>query len=314
MGIAELRRDGIQKRMNWRSIGFDWNQVRAFLATAEEGSLSAAARALGQTQPTLGRQVAALEEALGVALFDRAGRTLVLTDPGKNLLAHARAMRDAAGRLSLAASGQSQEIAGLVRITATEIVAACVLPPFLRDLRAAAPALELSVVASDQLRDLQRREADIAIRHVRPTQPDLIVRLVCETTASLWAAREYLDRRGRPETTEDAAFHDFIGFGDDDRMIVFLQGLGLPLTPASFPTGSANGAATWAFLCQGLGISVMADHLARRTPGLERVLPGLPPVRFPVYLIAHRELHSSRRIRLVFDRLADFLAAEMRVD
>lgn len=101
---------------------FDWNQVRAFLATADAGSLSAAARVLGQTQPTLGRQVAALEADLGVTLFERAGRGLVLTEAGADLLEHVRAMGAAADRVALAASGQSQEVAGLVRITASDVL------------------------------------------------------------------------------------------------------------------------------------------------------------------------------------------------
>ena len=108
--------------MEWQSVAFDWNQVRAFLVTAEEGSFSAAARALGLTQPTLGRQVAALEDYLGVTLFERLGRSLSLTQSGLELLDHVRAMGDAASRISLTASGQSQRIEGQVCITATDVL------------------------------------------------------------------------------------------------------------------------------------------------------------------------------------------------
>ncbi|MDH5452601.1 MAG: LysR family transcriptional regulator, partial [Paracoccaceae bacterium] len=142
---------------------FDWNHMRAFLATAEGGSLSAAARALGQTQPTLGRQVAALEAQLGIMLFERVGRSLALTQSGRDLLEHVRSMGEAANRISLAASGQSQSIEGRVRITASDIMSAYVLPPVLRHLRQLAPLLDIDIVAANDIRDLMRREADIAI-------------------------------------------------------------------------------------------------------------------------------------------------------
>ena len=107
--------------MKWQTVSFDWNQARAFLVTVEEGSLTAAARALGLTQPTLGRQVAALEDSLGVTLFDRVGRSLRLTPSGLELLDHVRSMGDAAGRVSLTASGQSQTVEGQVCITASDL-------------------------------------------------------------------------------------------------------------------------------------------------------------------------------------------------
>jgi len=199
-------------RMNWQAVSFDWNQARAFLATAEEGSLSAAARALGQTQPTLGRQVAALEDHLGVTLFERVGRSLSLTQSGLELLDHFRAMGDAASRVSLTASGQSQTIEGHVSITASDVMSAYFLPPILKQLRDVAPGIDVEVIASNDFRDLLRREADIAIRHVRPEQPDLIARLVTEASAQLYASSEYLDRYGRPETASDLSDAVFIGF------------------------------------------------------------------------------------------------------
>ena len=162
--------------MNWKSMKFDWNRARAFLVTAEEGSLSAAARALEMTQPTLGRQVSALEQELGVALFERAGRGLVLTPSGLELVDHVRAMGEAANRVSLTASGQSQTIEGSICITASEIHAAYLLPPIIAKLRRAQPGIKVEIIASNAASDLRRREADIAIRSFRPTQPELIAK------------------------------------------------------------------------------------------------------------------------------------------
>lgn len=286
----------------------DWNHIRAFLATAETGSLSAAARQLGLTQPTLSRQVAALEAELGVLLFERLGRSLALTGAGRELLAHSRSMGAAAEALALAASGQAQTIEGTVRITASDVVSAHLLPPVLRQLRRRAPRLTIEVVAANDIRDLMRREADIAIRHVRPEQPELIARLVQEASAHFYAAPSYLAQRGRPAAPADLAGHDFVGFADTGRSIAFLAELGIPLTQANFPVRTTSGLASWELVRQGFGVSPMMDAVAEATAGVERLLPGMAPITFPVWLTTHRELHTSRRIRLVYDLLADFFS------
>ena len=205
--------------MKWQTVSFDWNQARAFLVTVEEGSLTAAARALGLTQPTLGRQVAALEDSLGVTLFDRVGRSLRLTPSGLELLDHVRSMGDAAGRVSLTASGQSQTVEGQVCITASDLFSVYHLPPVLDRLRDLAPGIEIEVLASNTISDLQRREADIAIRHVRPQQPDLIAKQLKDTTAHLYASPKYLDRHGRPECVDDLAKAVFVATGQPDRYL-----------------------------------------------------------------------------------------------
>ncbi len=294
--------------MDWQSVTFDWNQVRAFLVTAEEGSFSAASRALGLTQPTLGRQVAALEDRLGVTLFERLGRSLSLTQSGLELLEHVRAMGDAAGRIALSASGQSQRIEGHVCITATDVVSMHLLPPALVRLRNMAPGIEVEVVASNEVRDLRRREADIAIRHARPEQPDLIAKLLREVSIRLYASTDYLDRLGRPGSLGDLAEAVFIGFDRSGRLLTRLNQMGLPLEKDNFKLASENGAVAWEMVKHGLGIGVMAEDVADQTPGVECVLPDLDPIPVPVWLVTHRELHTSRRIRLVFDVLAERLS------
>ena len=293
--------------MDWQSVIFDWNQVRAFLVTAEEGSFSAAGRALGLTQPTLGRQVAALEDRLGVTLFERLGRSLSLTQSGLELLEHVRAMGDAAGRIALTASGQSQRIEGHVCITATDVVSMHLLPPALKRLRDMAPGIEVEVVASNEVRDLRRREADIAIRHARPEQPDLIAKLLRELSIRFYASTDYLDRLGRPSSLSDLAEAEFIGFDRSGQLLTRLNQMGFPLEKDNFRLTSENGAVAWEMVKIGLGIGLMAEDVANQTPGVECVLPDLDPIPVPVWLVTHRELHTSRRIRLVFDVLAETL-------
>ncbi len=292
-------------RMNWASINFDWNHVRSFLATVEKGSFSAAARVLDQTQPTVGRQVAALELALGVTLFERVGKSLNLTTAGAEVLVHVRDMADVATRISLTATSQAQTIEGQVRITASDVMSAYQLPPILKQIRLIAPRLDIEVVAANDLRDIQRREADIAIRHVRPTQPDLIAKLVAEAKAHFYAAPSFLDQVGRPNDENALAKLDFVGFGDVAVMTSYLENAGIPVTNANFRASSKNGIVAWEMVRQGLGVCVMSEDVAALTPDVERLLPEREPFVFPVWLATHSELHTARRIRVVFDLLAE---------
>ncbi len=291
--------------MEWQGITFDWNQARAFLVTAEEGSLSAAARALNLTQPTLGRQVAALEAELGVTLFERVGKSLAVTQAGLDLLDHFRAMGEAANRISLMASGQSQAVEGSVTISATNMMATLLLPPALEKIRQTAPGIVLDVVTSNEMSDLQRREADIAIRHARPDHPELFAKLVHETTAHLYASSDYLDLKGRPQTPADLSDADFVGVDNPERLIPVMASLGLSVTRANFNINTASGTLSRALMQQGLGIGFLPKEIAEMTPGLEQVLPSLPPIPVPTWLVAHRELRTSRRVRHVFDLLAE---------
>lgn len=295
--------------MNWQAISFDWNQIRAFLATAEEGSLSAAARALHSTQPTVGRQVSALEDALGVTLFERAGRSFQITSAGRDLLEHVRAMGDAASRISMVASGQSQEVAGRVSITASELLAAGFLPPVLRQLRDDAPGIEIDIVASDRLEDLARRDADIAIRHVRPEQPDLIARQLPDFTAGFFASTGYIAKFGHPRNGDDLNGHHFIGPRDSVMMRTILEGYGIAIRDDQFSLRTDSGVVMWEMMRAGLGITVLPDKLWPMSAGVTQVLMDAPRITFPVWLATHRELHTSRRIRIVFDALAEALKA-----
>lgn len=296
--------------MTYPSASFDWNQARAFLATAEEGSLSAAARALGQTQPTLGRQIAALEERLGVTLFDRVGRTLVLTPSGQELLPHIRAMEEAASRMALTATGQAQSVRGHVSISASDVLTVHVLPPIIARLSRLAPEIEVTLLAQNNLADIPRREADIAVRHVRPTQPDLTARLVGEGQGRFYAATSYLDRVGRPKDPAEMATHTYIGFTDNETTLAYMAQRGIPLRREAIRHTTDSALALWELVKQGLGVTIMTETLGNTTPGVEAILPEIT-FPYPFWLVTHRELHTSKRIRIVYDHLADSLAAHI---
>ena len=304
--IADIRSLDIHIRMEHT---FDWTRMRAFLATAEAGSLSAAARKLGLTQPTLGRQVTALEKELGLVLFERNPRRMTLTDAGRDLLEDARAMDMAANRISLLAEGRANSLDGLIRITASDMMSAYKLPDTLLQLRTMAPRLRVDVIAANDIRDILKREADIAIRHVRPEQPDLIARFVGDAAASLYASKSYIAARGMPDGIEDLKQHDFISLGDDDRYVEAMQHYGIPATQDNLRTGSTSGITAWELVRKGFGLFPMSDDIAQQFDDVVPVLAEQTALTFPVWLVTHRDLHTSRRIRLVFDLLADMLTA-----
>jgi DNA-binding transcriptional LysR family regulator len=290
-------------------IKFDWNHARAFLVTAEEGSLSAAAWAMGMTQPTLSRQVDALEAELGLVLFERVGRGLSLTPSGLELLEQVRGMGDAATRVSLSASGQSQAIEGPICITASEVYAAFLLPPIITKLRAIHPGIEVEIVASNTPIDLRRREADIAVRNMASTQPDLIVKKIRDDFAHLYAAQSYLRAIGNPASEAELEPAEFLGFANTDVLIEGLNAHGLNVTKRNFPIICDNHLVQWELVKQGAGIGVITENIGGREPLVRRVLPGMKPIIVPMWLVSHRELTTSKRVRTVFDFLATQLSA-----
>lgn len=294
--------------MDWPALRFDWNHARAFLATAEAGSLSAAARALGITQPTLGRQVAALEREMRVVLFERVGRGLRLTPGGAALRDELQAMAEAATRFSRVAAGQSESIEGSIRITSTDVYAAHLLPPIILELRRRHPGIAVEIVADNAPTDLLRREADIAIRNYASTQVELVVRKLRDDVGHFYATPGYLRGIGNPRDAAEMARGQFIGFAPREAMAAAMQARGFDLTPAHFPIVSENHLVQWEYVKRGAGIGLMTEAVGDAEPLVRRVLPEAPGIRFPMYLAAHRELHASRRMRLVFDLLAEALA------
>ena len=293
--------------MDWRSVKFDWNKARAFLVTAEEGSLSAAARALGMAQPTLGRQVDGLEQELGIVLFERVGRGLTLTPSGLELLEHVRDMGEAAGRVSMTALGQSQALEGTICISASETYAAVLLPPIIAKLRIMEPGVQVEIVVANHASDLRRREADIAIRNFRPTEPDLIAKKIGDADAVLYATPDYIAKIGNPTKPYDLRHADFVNMDHSGMMLKGLNTLGLGLTEANFPLLTENYLVMWELVRQGAAIGILDAYIGDADPVVRRVLPDLEPLVFPIWLVSHRELTTSRRIRMVYDFLVEEL-------
>jgi DNA-binding transcriptional LysR family regulator len=293
--------------LDWKSVKFDWNRARAFLVTAEEGSLSAAARALDMSQPTLGRQVDALEEELGVVLFERVRRGLMLTPSGHQLLEHVRKMGEVAAQLSLSAVGQSDVLEGSICIAATEITSVTILPPIIAKLRLIHPRVKVEIKSSNSTMDLKRREADIAIRNYRPTDPDLIAKKINDKRGHFYATPEYVRRIGNPKKLAELKDAEFIGFDDPAQMVGYLTSIGIDVTDENFPISAGTHHVHWEMVKEGVGIGFMPEDVGDVEPKVQRVLPEQIDLVYPLWLTTHRELKTSARVRVVFDFLAEEL-------
>jgi len=296
--------------MNWKPVKFDWNHTRAFLVTAEEGTLSAAAKALDVTQPTLSRQVAALEAQMGITLFERVGQRLVLTESGVDLLEHARSMSAAAQQFSLTAAGQSQKIEGLVVISVGELDAIFRLPSIIAKLRKQEPGIDIEVVVTNETSDLKRREADIAIRSFRPTQDDLIAKKLGEEIIWLYGTPDYLAKLPSDSKPADLTDLQIIGFNQTNAVSEILNQQGWSVSEENFKLITSFQMLQLQLCKEGLGVIFFPEDLGDKDPSLVRAFEDMgPAVELPVWLVCHQELRTSLRVRRVFDFLAQELSA-----
>ena len=287
----------------------DWALVQIFLAVAEGGSLSAAARSLGQSQPTLGRQVKRLEDRLGLALFERHARGLELSEAGRRLLPAAREMAEAMGRMRLAAAGQDGALQGRVRITASEVVAHHLLPPLIAQMREDLPQVGIDLVPSDTTGNLLFREADIALRMYRPRQLDLVVQHLGDLPVGAFAAKRYVARRGRPASAEDLRDHDLVGYDRSELMLRAMRGLGLEMQATDFALRCDSQVAYWELVRAGCGVGFMQCGVARRDPLVEELEIGVEIPPLPVWIAAHEAIRPVPRVAAVWSRLVAGLGA-----
>ncbi|WP_419906849.1 LysR family transcriptional regulator [Hoeflea sp.] len=287
----------------------DWNLIRSFLAIAECGTLAAAAHSLGVSQPTLGRHVDTLEEQLGLVLFTRGRHGMTLTEAGLSIIDDARAMAAEADRLSLHAAGRAQAVSGTVRITASDVVATYILPPIIAGLGQAEPDIQIELVPSNAIENLLSRDADIAVRMVRPVQNDLIARKTNDLGMGTYAHEEYLARHGVPDTLEQFFHHRLIGMDRSSLIINGMADLGIHAQRGSFAVRTDDQVAYFELIRGGAGIGFAAHILAAGHPSLRRILPDIAIPALPIWLASHRELRTSPRIRRVMDFLYERISA-----
>jgi DNA-binding transcriptional LysR family regulator len=285
----------------------DWSLVQAFLAVAETGSLSAAARQLGASQPTLGRQIRAMEEQLGTDLFRREPRGLRLTETGAAILDPARAMRAAMGQIALTAAGRATRLEGTVRIAASVAMSVFHLPAIIARIRTAEPQIAIDLVPADQTTNLLYREADIAVRMYRPTQLDLVTRHLGDVSLGIFAAKTYLDRRGTPQTAQDLMTHDIVGYDQSPLIEEGFRAAGFPLDREFFKTRCDDNIVYWQLVRAGCGIGFAQRNVGRADPSVRELAVDFALPVLPMWLTAHEAMRQTQRIRRVWDLLAEGL-------
>lgn len=289
---------------------FDWALVKSFLAVLDAGSLMGAARTLGAQQPTLSRHVAELEAQLGTPLFERTGRGVVPTATALAIADAARQMQGGAEQLARSLARKREATSGTVRITTSQVAASYLMPPVLARLALAEPAIEVELVASNQLTNLLRREADIALRMVRPAQESLVARKLADLPIVAAAHEQYLRRAGTPRRPEDLTQHRLIGYDRDTTIVRGFAALGLPLPRGAFALRTDDQLAYGRLVAAGAGIGFVAAYNLRHWPGVVPLLPMLRIPPLPCWLAVHREIRGSALIR----RLVDFLATELTAE
>lgn len=282
----------------------DWSLIQSFLAVAETGSLSAAARRLNRSQPTLGRHIQALEQDLGSHLFERHARGLHLSPSGTRLLPMAQNMHAQMNAIALNVAGQSQQLNGTVRITASVFASHYLLPPILADIRRQEPLIELELVPSDSSENLLFRAADIAVRMYRPSQLDIVTRHICDLPLGAFAAHSYLARKGTPKTPEDLRQHDLVGYDANELILHTTRALGWALERGDFATRCDNQATYWQLVRAGCGIGFSQCNVGQADPLVQELGLGIEIPPLPVWLAAHQAMRQTPRITRVWSLLA----------
>ena len=288
---------------------FDWNLIKSFLAVLEAGTLLGAAEKTGISQPTLGRHVSELEAATGLNLFVRGRAGMAPTHNALALAEEARTMQAGAAAFAMTASGRDRRIEGTVRITASEVVSTYMLPDVLSALVEEEPAIEIELVATNTVANLLARDADIALRMVRPTQNDLIARKVNDIAMGAFARRDYLDRYGTPESIDELQRHRLIGYDRTDLIERGMERLGISFRRSLFRLRTDHQVAYWEMVKAGGGIGFGPVFNARNSPELVHVLPELDIQPLPCWLASHQELRHSPKVRRVYDFLAARIGA-----
>ena len=281
-----------------------WDHIRTFHAVASRGSMLAASRQLGLTQPTVGRHIDLLEERLGFRLFTRGREGMQLTDKGSDLVATAGEMLGTAADFERVASGLEERIEGTIRISANEILGALLLPGLVADFMAEHPMIEIEIEVSNEITNLLQRDADIAVRMFRPTQNDLVARKIIDVPLGLFAHRSYLEKHSAPLSVEDLDGHVLLGQDRNPSLMNAYNALGMSLTPNSFQFRTDNNIATINAIRAGIGIGPLHIGMAKLWPDLVQVLPDLPVPSLELWLACHADVRHNKRIRMVMDFLA----------
>lgn len=287
----------------------DWALIQSFLAVAETGSLSAAARQMNASQPTIGRHIKAMERHLNAELFVRRARGLELTLLGSEIVRAAQNIRTAVKQIELTAAGQQSAMAGTVRITSSVWMSTMHLPAMIAHIRRVEPQIDIELLPSDHSHNLLFREADIAVRLYRPQQPDLVARYLGELEFGAFASKAYMAEHGTPTSLEAFFQHHLVGYNQKREIIRGFGRAGYQVDREFFKTRCDDDLSYWALVQAGCGIGFGQRLTGSRDSNLQEIDLDLELPTLPVWLAAPEMMRRTPRIRRVWDHLADSLTA-----
>ncbi len=287
--------------------------MRSFIAVIDEGSLQAAARRLHSSQPTVGRHIALLEQQLGARLFDRRARQLLPTNLALEIANHARNMESCAQAIGLTLRAKDEKAIDQVRLSASQCTSCYLLPPILAQLQQEDPNVSVELVSSNQAVNLQKREADIAIRMVRPSEESVVARRIGRVPLGAYAHKRYLQQHGVPQTPSDLLQHRLIGYDTQQAILMGFAQWGIQAERQHFQFRTDDHLLVWQLLNQGLGVGFTAHYIALQNPDMVRILEDFPIAPLDVWITLHEDLRASPGIRRIFDFLAEHLSARLQL-
>ncbi len=286
----------------------NWNLLQTFAIVAETGSLAQAARVLNSSQPTMSRHINVLQEEAGVMLFERTANGLALTETGKMLTSHVNKMLSESANFIRNAKLHSENPSGTVSITASLTYSEYVLPEVLTDFRRSEPTIDINLIASDELTNLLEREADIALRFVRPTQLDVIAKKVGDIEIGMFASKDYFVDKTAPAMPQDLFDHDIICMEDYDSIIKGFRDIGMEIARDFFSFKCNSSSVNWRMIQCGYGIGFCHLQRGLSDSNLVQLFPEYTLPTFPMYLVSHKELKTNKLVQTVFNYLSKTLS------
>ncbi|MCF6343084.1 MAG: LysR family transcriptional regulator [Devosiaceae bacterium] len=290
------------------SRSFDWNLIKSFLAVLDAGTLSGAAKILGISQPTLSRHMDELERSLKITLFERGRNGAKATKSALAIAEHARKIAQNTKELELSATGKSEDLSGTVRISASQIISNYLLPKIITQLMQQQPQIEIELVSTNKVENLSEREADIAVRMVRPNQPSLIAKKINEVKVGAFAHKSYLELNGEPDIPHNMTGHRFLGYDDNNAIIEGFAQAGIKIDRSFFQFRCDDQVAYLQAIFSGAGIGFIPLFIANQHSNLQQISKYLATPTMPIWLVTHKEVKTNLSIRMVFDFLAQELS------
>lgn len=283
-----------------------WELIQVFTIVAKLGSLSKAALTLNSSQPTLSRQIALLEKELAVTLFDRSTQGLKITSAGMKLIESSNLMADASAQFSRIAAGTALSMTGNIRISANEVVGLYYLPEIIGKFNQNYPQIQVEIDISNQSTSLHKRDADIALRMFRPTQPDLIAKRLPDIELNFVASNAYIDKYGLPTDMKEITQHTLIGYDREFEFIKAIKALNWPVTEQDFYLKTDFLPLQIELARKGAGITVTHRTIINQWPELEVILQDIKLPKLEFWLVCHADVQHNQKIRVMMDFLSKY--------